>query len=370
MLAALAALSAAIWLWLLAFRGSFWRDGPYLSQVTEPAVWPEVVAVVPARNEEESIARTVRGLLAQDYPGAFSLIVVDDRSEDSTAAEARATADDRLRLISGTPLPAGWTGKMWAVHQGIAAVPTSTGYVWLTDADIAHEPTVLRDLVSVAEHRGLALTSQMVLLRCESAWEKLLIPAFVFFFKKLYPFRWINDPRRRTAGAAGGCMLVRRNVLAAAGGIAAIRNEVIDDCALARLLKPLAPIWLGLTHRSHSLRRYDTLGEIWAMVARTAFVQLRFSYLLVCGTTLAMALIYLVPPIAFLWRGDLLGLLGWGLMSLAFLPTLRLYRLSLWRAALLPIAALLYTAMTISSAYRYGSGSGPRWKDRTYSPQA
>jgi len=369
MLAALSALSAVIWLWLLAFRGGFWRDGPYLPDAPAPAEWPEVVAVVPARNEAESIGCTVGGLLSQDYPGTLSMIVVDDRSEDTTAAEARAAGGDRLQLVSGTPLPAGWTGKMWAVSQGIAAASPSAKYIWLTDADIAHGPGVLRELVTAAEQRSLALTSQMVLLRCESTWEKLLIPAFVFFFKKLYPFAWINDSANHTAGAAGGCMLVRLEILAAAGGIAAIKGEVIDDCALARLLKPLGPIWLGLTRRSVSLRRYDTLNEIWAMVARTAFVQLKFSYLLVAGTVLGMALIYLVPPLAFLLRGEILGLAGWALMSVAYVPTVRLYGLSVWRAALLPLAALLYTSMTVSSAYRYGTGHGPRWKDRAYSPR-
>jgi hopene-associated glycosyltransferase HpnB len=369
MLAALSALAVAIWLWLLAFRGGFWRDGPYLATAPAPAEWPDVVAVVPARNEAETIGRTVAGLLAQDYPGALSIIVVDDRSEDATAAEARAAGDERVTLVNGTPLPDGWTGKIWAVSQGVAAVPASAKYIWLTDADIAHERDVLRSLVANAEQRGLALTSQMVLLRCDSAWEKLLIPAFIFFFKKLYPFAWVNDAARRTAGAAGGCMLVRRETLTAAGGIAAIKNEVIDDCALARALKPHGPIWLGLTHRSVSMRRYDTLREIWAMVARTAFVQLGFSYLLLVGTVLGMAVIYLASPVS-LFMGDIYGLLGWSLMSAAFVPTLRLYRLPAWRAALLPLAALLYTAMTISSAYRYGTGRGPRWKDRAYSPQA
>jgi hopene-associated glycosyltransferase HpnB len=304
MLAALSALSVAIWLWLLAFRGGFWRNGPYLWSVPEPTDWPEVVAVIPARNEAETIGRTIADLVAQDYPGILSIIVVDDRSEDATAAAAHAAGDGRVAVVGGTPLPDGWTGKMWAVSQGIAAAPSSANYIWLTDADIAHEADVLRILVASAEHHGLALTSQMVLLRCESAWEKLLIPAFVFFFKKLYPFAWVNDPTRRTAGAAGGCMLVRKDTLVAAGGISAIKNEVIDDCALARTLKPHGPIWLGLTRRSASLRRYDTLSEIWAMVARTAFVQLGFSYLLLIGTVLGMAVIYLAPPAALL-TGDI-----------------------------------------------------------------
>ncbi len=369
MLAALSALSVVIWLWLLAFRGGFWRDGPYLSTAPAPAEWPEVVAVIPARNEAETIGRTIAGLLAQNYPGRFSVIVVDDRSEDTTASQARDAGGEHVTLISGAPLPDGWTGKMWAVSQGVAAVSSPTRYIWLTDGDIAHESDVLRSLVAAAEQRNLALTSQMVLLRCDSAWEKLLIPAFVFFFKKLYPFAWVNDPARQTAGAAGGCMLVRKDALAAAGGVAAIKNHVIDDCALARALKPHGPIWLGLTHRSVSMRRYDTLGEIWSMVARTAFVQLGFSYFLLAATVFGMAVIYLAPPLT-LCAGDVFGLIGWGLMSVAFVPTLRLYGLPVWRAALLPLAAVLYTAMTISSAYRYGTGRGPRWKDRAYSPQA
>jgi hopene-associated glycosyltransferase HpnB len=374
---AVTAVSLAAWLYLLLARGNFWRDGPYLSGAARTA-WPGVVAIVPARNEAETIGRAVASLAAQAYDGALSIVVVDDQSTDGTAALARSAGSTRPpHVLSGTPLPAGWTGKMWAVAQGVdeaRRIAPDAGYLWLTDADIEHGPTVLSTLVAKAEREHLGLVSQMVLLRCESRWERFLVPAFVFFFKKLYPFAWSNTPGRRTAAAAGGCMLVRTDALGAAGGIAAIRGEIIDDCALAAAIKPHRPIWLGLTQESRSLRRYERLADVWDMVARTAFVQLRQSWLLLAGTIVGMAILYAAPPtgaIVGLIDGSApllaLGVCAWTLMALAYLPTLRLYRRPPIEALLLPVAALLYTVMTIASAWRSLSGSGARWKDRSYS---
>lgn len=376
-LVAASALALAAWLFLLLARGGFWRDGPYLRKSATPSAWPAVAAVVPARNEADTIGRTVASIAAQDYAGALAIVVVDDQSVDGTAEHAKAAAGARLPIVvSGAALPPGWTGKLWAVSQGIEAarqVLPDAHYLWLTDADIEHGPDVLADLVAKAERDRLGLVSHMVMLRCESIWERLLIPAFVFFFKKLYPFAWSNAPHRRTAAAAGGSMVVRTSALSAAGGIAAIRSEIIDDCALAAAIKPHQPIWLGLTRDSRSLRRYDRLADVWNMVARTAFVQLRQSWTLLVGTVLGMAILYAAPPTAAmvgLVAGSVpllaLGIAAWGLMALAYMPTLGLYRRPRLEAMLLPLAALLYTSMTIASAWRSLTGTGARWKDRSY----
>lgn len=378
------ALSAIIWLDLIFFRGGFWHDGPYISE-NSPALraasfveWPRVVAVIPARNEAETIGATISSLVEQDYPGTFSIVLVDDQSDDGTSERARAKAGSThdLTIITGQPLPSGWSGKMWAVSQGIAVarvIAPKAEYILLTDADIVHTPSVLRNLVTKAECEKLALTSHMVMLRCESFWERLLIPAFIFFFKKLYPFAWINDAKNQTSGAAGGLMLVRRDALEHAGGIERIKHEIIDDCALARILKPQGPIWLGLTTSSHSLRRYEHLSEIWTMVTRTAFVQLKHSLWLLAGTIVGLTIIYLVPPAAVVvgLSADSLhvavaGFVVWLVMIASYLPTLRLYDQPAWRGVFLPFAALLYTCMTIASAYRSLTGGGPQWKDRRY----
>jgi len=379
---ALTVLSALIWLTLIFWRGDFWRDGPYISANTpSPHDWPRVVCVIPARNEAETIGETIASWSSQDYPGAFSIILVDDQSDDAThdRASSTATTQRNLSVVSGEPLPAGWSGKMWAVAQGIAAAEReapNAKYVLLTDADIVHAPTVLRSLVAKAEQGGLVLVSHMVMLRCVSFWEHLLIPAFIFFFKKLYPFSWINDPKNPTAGAAGGLMLVRRDALMRAGGIERIKHEIIDDCALARAIKPEGPIWLGVTKTSHSLRRYDRLSDIWNMVTRTAFVQLKHSLWLLAGTVLGMSIIYLVPPVMVViglftdsLHIALTAFVVWLAMMASYVPTLRLYDRPVWWALLLPVAGLLYTCMTVASAYRTLVGAGPRWKDRDYGTQ-
>ena len=374
-----AALAVAAWLGLLFFRGGFWRadqrlDGDGMS----PDSWPLVVAVIPARDEAPTVGRAVASLLAQDYAGPFSIVVVDDASRDGTADAARAVAvgDGRLAVVAGRPLPKGWVGKLWAMRQGLeAAVPDAT-FVLFTDADIEHEPAMLRKLVAKAVGERLDLVSLMAHLRCRSPWERLLVPAFVFFFQKLYPFPMVNDPSRRPAAAAGGCMLARRHALDHAGGLEAIRRDrLIDDCALAALLKNHGPIWIGLTRRVHSLRPYDRLEELWMTVTRTAFEQLGHSWIVLLATVLAMSVVYLVPPLAVLlglvagdpWLGAS-GLAAWLMMAVAYRPTLALYGQSAASALSLPLAALMFTLMTIDSARRHGHGRGGAWKGRRYGP--
>ncbi|MBT6096162.1 MAG: glycosyltransferase [Rhodospirillaceae bacterium] len=369
-----AVLSLAVWLVLINLRSRFWLADQRLGEAAELDKWPTVTAVIPARNEAVTIGATVDSLLRQDYPGDFRVIVVDDNSDDGTAEVSRPGGiADRLSVISGRPLVAGWAGKLWAVSQGIDAVPPQTGYVLLTDADIEHDPGNLKRLVYKAETERLHLVSLMVKLRSESFWESLLIPAFVFFFQKLYPFPAVNDPTKKIAAAAGGCMLVRRETLVQAGGIEAIHDQVIDDCAMARLIKPLGGIWLGLATRTRSLRAYESLSEIWGMVARTAFVQLNHSVWMLIGTVLGMVVIYLVPLGAVvmglaLERTDLMlvGGGGWLIMVAAYAPTLALYGQFAIRGIFLPFAATLYTLMTISSALRHWRGQGAAWKGRHY----
>jgi hopene-associated glycosyltransferase HpnB len=372
----MAGIGLAIWLYLVAARGGFWlcserddwKPGP-------PPAWPRIAAVVPARNEAEGIAACIGSLLRQDYPGGWSVILVDDGSDDGTAGIAHAAAAAvnqaaRLQVIEGRPPPAGWTGKLWAVKQGIEVAQTMTpppDYLLLTDADIVYQPDVLKDLAAQAANEKLVLTSLMVKLRCESPAERGLIPAFIFFFQMLYPFSWVNRRDRATAAAAGGCMLVRADVLRQAGGIEAIRGALIDDCALARILKAHGPIWLGLTERVHSIRPYPDIEEIRRMVARSAYAQLQYSPLLLAGTVLGMALTYLAPPLTALFAGGnarIFGLAAWGLMALAFQPTLRLYRLSpLWGLAL-PAIATCYMLFTLDSALQFARGKGGQWKGR------
>ncbi len=374
-LTAFAFASLAAWCGLILLRGGFWRADQRIDDADDLEVWPPVVAVIPARNEAPTIGRTVASLLAQDYSGEFRVVVVDDNSDDGTAEAAAACK--RVGVIAGAPLAAGWTGKLWAIRQGLEEagrlLPGAT-YFLLTDADIEHHPGNLRELVSKAERQRLDLVSLMVRLRCESSWERLLIPAFVFFFQKLYPFPRVNDPARRTAAAAGGCMLVRRSALDAAGGIEAIKDRLIDDCALAAAVKRGGPIWLGLTTRTVSLRAYETLGEIWNMVARTAYVQLNHSVTALLGTVIGMLVIYVAPIVALIAAavpGDVrlaaLGASALTLMVIAYAPTLRLYGFPFWHGLALPAAAVLYTLMTVSSAIRHWRGRGGAWKGRKYS---
>ena len=375
-------IALAAWVYLLLFRGFFWlmRERDDRDLPPEPAAWPSVVAVVPARNESDVIAASVGSLVAQDYPGSFRVVLVDDNSEDGTGAVAERAATeaggaDRIAVMTGKPLARGWTGKLWAVSQGVArASQDAPTYLWLTDADIAHDPQTLRRLAARAEAGQLALVSLMARLQTGTWAEKLLIPAFVYFFDMLYPFALVNDPKNRLAAAAGGCMLVRREALEAAGGIAAIRGEIIDDCALGARLKAQGPIWLGLTRTSVSLRPYTSFGEIGRMVSRSAYAQLNYSPWLLAGTVLGMALVYLAAPVVAelgdSWWARGLGAATWAAMAISFLPMLRYYgRLALW-APLLPLIGAIYTLFTLQSAIDVWRGKGGMWKGRAQAQAA
>jgi hopene-associated glycosyltransferase HpnB len=361
-------LSLLIWLVLVLGRGGFWlaRERDDRAQPPAPAAWPAVVAVVPARDEADVIGQSVGSLLRQDYPGPFRVVLVDDGSTDGTA-EAAGT-DPRLEVLPGAPLPAGWTGKLWAQQQGVArASALAPDYILLTDADIGHAPDNLRALVARAEHNRCAMVTLMAELSCATPAERFLIPAFVFFFQMLYPFGWVARADRRTAAAAGGCMLVRRAALEAAGGMASIRAEIIDDCALGRRMKAQGPVWLGLTRRARSLRPYGSVAEVGRMVSRSAYAQLHYSPVLLAGTVLGMVLTYLLPPaLAVLGHGwaRAAGLAAWLLMALAFQPMLRFYRVSpLWGLAL-PVIGAAYTLFTLQSAVQVWRGKGGMWKGR------
>jgi hopene-associated glycosyltransferase HpnB len=368
---ALSFLSFAIWMYLLIARGGYWLARERNDHVSpEPQHWPSVVAVVPARDEADVIAQTVGSLLAQDYPGSFRVVLVDDQSTDGTADIARRLDNTgKLKVIAGSPRPPGWTGKLWAVAQGVAEAKSAgaSDYLWLTDADIAHTPDNLRTLVARAERGSCALVSEMAKLHCSTLAERFLIPAFVYFFDMLYPFAWVNEPGNRTAAAAGGSMLARRDALERAGGIEAIRGEIIDDCALGRRMKEQGPIWLGLTELATSIRPYEGVGEIGRMVSRSAYAQLQYSPLLLAGTIAGMLLLYVVPVLAALDPWDpsaIAGLLAWLAMAISFQPMLRFYRVSrLWGLAL-PAIGLVYTAFTLDSALKFWNGRGGMWKGR------
>jgi hopene-associated glycosyltransferase HpnB len=378
-------IAAVAWVFLLAAHGGYWRTDQRLprAQAGQDA-WPDVTAVIPARNEAAVLPATLPTLLAQEYPGALRVLLVDDQSSDGTAEVATALAGQAagagLRVVAGAPPPGGWAGKVWAMEQGRRAAGQAA-YLLFTDADIAYRPGTLTALVRAAEADDRALVSQMALLRAGTFWERLLVPAFVYFFAQLYPFRRVNRAGARTAAAAGGCMLVRAAVLAAAGGFGPIRGARIDDVALGRLLKRLpARCWLGLTTDVASLRPYPNLSGLWDMISRSAFTQLRYSLSLLIGTVAGLLWIYALPPAAALaglawlvagagggaagWLATA-GLAGWALMSASFVPILRLYRLSVLRAPGLPVIALMYAAMTVDSARRYYAGRGGRWKGRT-----
>jgi hopene-associated glycosyltransferase HpnB len=385
----LAAFSLGIWLYLLLARGQFWRLRPFdddLAPHKPPQSWPPVIAMIPARNEAETIEQTITSLIRQDYPGQFRIFLVDDHSEDATSEKAREIAQqlnaaDRLTIRAAAPLPPGWTGKLWALNEGVstilsgaAKVPTAAAssiptYLWFTDADIIHPPDTLLRLVSRAEQNHLDLTSLMVLLQAKTLPEQATIPAFLFFFLKLYPPNWLANPEAHTAGAAGGCILLRREALDKMGGLAAIRGEVIDDCALARAVKRRGgKIWMGLTRRSVSLRGYGTFAGPRDMIARTAFTQLHYSAPYLVAVLVGLVLTY-IAPIALLFAHNnttrTVALVTWLLMSLLFLPTVRFYRLSPFWVALLPLTAAFYAYATTLSAVRYYLRRGAQWKGRS-----
>jgi hopene-associated glycosyltransferase HpnB len=357
------------WIVLLFGRGGFWtaRERDTRDVPPEPPHWPEVVAVVPARDEAEVIAESISSLLAQDYPGPFRVLLVDDSSSDGTAAIARRLpGSERLEVLTGRGLPAGWTGKLWAVSRGVETAGDRPRYLWLTDADIAHAPDTLRSLVARGEANGLVMVTLMAKLRCESFAERALVPAFVLFFQMLFPFALVNRPRGIGA-AAGGCMLVRRDALAAAGGIAAIRTALIDDCALGAALKRQGRIWLGLTNRSRSIRPYQTAATVGSMITRSAYAQLGYNPLMLAGTIAGLALVFgLAPVLAAFGTGPArwLGLAASSAMALSFQPMLRFYRRSPSWGLALPAIAAFYAGCTLLSAWQFHRGRGGMWKGR------
>ncbi|WP_260867444.1 glycosyltransferase [Streptomyces sp. SAJ15] len=406
--------SSGAWAWLLLGQGFFWRTdlrlpapgglgdglggagggrapedpgeaargapegGPEGS--AEPP-WPSVAVVIPARDEAEVLPSSLPSVLAQDYPGRAEVFLVDDGSTDGTGELARALAAAEshglpLTVSSpGEPAP-GWTGKLWAVRHGmaLARARTDAEYLLLTDADIAHEPDSLRELVRAARSNGLDLVSQMARLRVATGWERLIVPAFVYFFAQLYPFRWIGRTDRRTAAAAGGCVLLSRAAAERAGIPGAIRQAVIDDVALARAVKSGGGrVWLGLAERVDSVRPYPGLRPLWRMVSRSAYAQLRHNPLLLVATVAGLAVVYLAPPVAACaglltgGGGPLLpGVVAWAVMAGTYVPMLRYYRQTLWLAPLLPLSAALYLLMTVDSAVQHYRGRGAAWKGRTY----
>ncbi len=361
---ALAVLAALAWAYLLLAHGRFWQGGPVLTPA-HPAVSPPVDVLIPARDEAGGIGDALRSLVAQDYAGPLRIIVVDDGSTDGTGDIARGLPG--VLVLDGQPRPPGWSGKLWAVHQGVAR--TDAALVLLTDADIVHDPAHIRTLVAKAEASGLDLVSEMVELRCQSLAERALVPAFVFFFQLLYPFARVNDPTSATAAAAGGTMLLRRRALDRIGGIASIRGALIDDVALAAAVKRGGRIWLGHSGTARSVRPYPGAADIWRMVARTAYVQLRHSPLVLAGTVAGLALVWLAPPaLALFGHGPArwLGALAWAGSAASFLPTLGRFRLTpLWALAL-PAVACFYMAATLGSAWDHHRGRGTVWKRRAY----
>ena len=368
----LASLSLLVWLYLLLGHGQFWRSDPVLAPAC-PVTAPSVTAVVPARNEAKVIARSLQSLLAQDYCGRLSIIVVDDSSSDCTGPIARSLEPHidgahRLTVLDGSPCPAGWSGKIWAVAQGLAQAD-ATELILLTDADIVHDPRHVATLIAKAQRDDLDLVSELVALACDTPAERVLVPAFVFFFQLLYPFARVNDPLRAEAAAAGGTMLIRRRALERIGGVAAVRGALIDDVALAAAIKRGGRIWLSHSTLARSVRTYPRAADVWRMITRTAYVQLRFSPVVLVAVVLAMVLTFLVPPVAtVLGHGPTpwLGWLSWGAMAVTYRPTLRrLDRSVLW-APVLPAAAAFFVAATLGSAAHHHFGRGAEWKGRTY----
>jgi hopene-associated glycosyltransferase HpnB len=370
-------MSVTIWFILILFRGQFWRADQLLPNIKTPlSTFPEIVVIIPARNEEETIGNSISSLLRQDYEGTVSIIVINDNSSDNTIEVVNSASRGyiNIHVIDGKKTPSGWTGKLWAMAQGVKFAEKKfhqSKYFLFTDSDIFHHPENLTELITKAQSDKLALVSLMVKLRCTETWETILMPAFIFFFQKLYPFSFVNDPKKSNAAAAGGCMLVNCKNLREAGGLKEIKTAIIDDCALAMLIKQRHPIWLGLTQSTKSLRKYQSLSDISQMVKRTAFVQLNYSVLNLFLAIIGMLIIYVIPVITVVvgvLTEDILlfvlGLTGWVIMFIAYIPTLKIYNRPILEAIFLPISALLYSTMTVTSAWQYLSGRTPIWKGR------
>ncbi|GBR47472.1 glycosyltransferase [Neokomagataea thailandica] len=371
--------SLGAWVYLGMFHGRFWQSGPLLEPRDTPSSAPDVAIVVPARDEAESVKACLKSLLAQDYNGTLSVILVDDNSTDGTGDLARSVPDPKKRLtvLTGENRPAGWSGKLWAVHQGVQHALTNIGphgYILLTDADILHARTHVASLVSKARDDNLDLVSEMVALNCESQAERFLVPAFVYFFAMLYPFSRTADPSSRVAGAAGGTILLRRRALERIGGIETLKGALIDDCTLAAHVKRSGGrLYLGHSAQAWSIRPYQGAHDVWKMIARTAYVQLRYSPLLLVGTVIGMGFVWLLPIFYAVFakgRPRKIGLLTYLISCATFLPTLRRFELPLWRALPLPLVAAFYMAATIGSAINHHRGTGVQWKERAYKDDA
>ncbi len=363
-------LALLVWIYLFVAHGGYWHSGPQLPAAMPPQ-FPQVDIVVPARDEALTIAAAIASLLAQDYRGAFRVILVDDNSSDGTAALAGTAASTDmaagLQIITLRSKPAGWSGKLWALSQGIAA--GHAPFLLLTDADIVHDPRHLSSLVAKLLQSEVHMVSEMVRLNCSSLAERALVPAFIYFFQMLYPFSRVNDPASRVAAAAGGTILIRRDALQHVGGIEAIKDSLIDDVALAKAVKTSGPIFLGHSALAASIRPYVRFADIWHMISRTAFTQLRYSAALLTLTLIGLTLVWLVPATAILFgRGWLRssGAAAYALATFSYLPTLRRYGRSPAWALALPLIAVFYMAATLGSAINYWRGRGARWKSRAY----
>ncbi len=379
-----AGLSLLIWLYLTLFHHGFWRRREFLPQKANQLDWPDIISITPARNEQSVIKRSISSLLSQDYAGQYQIILVNDNSEDDTLKHAQSVINaarnsHRVKILQAPPLEPGWSGKLWALHNGFKSIPESKrpDYYWLSDADIIHAPDTLARLVTLARQNDLAMTSLMVTLNCKTFWEGLIIPAFIYYFQMLYPFAATANPKSHFAGGAGGCILIRRDALEAIGGISAIKETLIDDCALAAAIKQRGyNIWLGHGTDSHSIRESAKLVDLWKMVTRTAFTQLNFSYLRLFGAIFGMVIMYAGPVLAVFsglasgyWPLSVIGAVTWSLMAVTYAPTIRAYGRSPLASLLMPLTAHLFMAMTLHSAWLHLKGSHSGWRGRIYSHQ-
>jgi len=387
-------LSLLIWLYLALFHHGFWRRREFLPPIKADIDWPDVTSLTPARNEEAVISRSLNSLLLQDYTGGYKAVLINDNSDDNTLPEAHSAIEQAqrssnhahsLKILQAPPLKSGWSGKLWALHNGFKSIseditPESPlpDYYWLSDADITHAPDTLARLVTLARQNDLAMTSLMVTLNCKTKWEALIIPAFIYYFQMLYPFAATANPKSHFAGGAGGCILLRRDAVEAIGGIKAIKDTLIDDCALAAAIKGKGyNIWLGHGTDSYSIRQSAGLQDLWKMVTRTAFMQLNFSYLRLFGTILGMFVMYALPVIAVIYGAilanftlALLGAITWIIIAVTYIPTIRAYGRPAAASLLMPFTAHLFMAMTLHSAWIHLRGSHSGWRGRVYDNQS